>query len=269
MSISEKLCYSTIRIEGTIANGTFTGSGFFFHFLEDGNAYLPCIVSNRHVFEKALSVSLLFTCRTSEGKEYYERFNISDFPKAWIGHPNPNIDLGIIPIPLIISILKSKGKEPYYIPLSKLHIPSSKQVSDLCAIEDIIMIGYPDGIWDKTNNKPVARKGITATHPKYDFNGKKEFVIDAACFPGSSGSPVFILNEGAYSNGDGGINLGKRLYLLGILYAGPQHTADGKIVFSTIPSISTLTNIPNNLGIVIKSEELLAFEDELKKRLKT
>ena len=268
MSISEQLCYSTIRIEGTLTDGTFTGSGFFFHFLEEGDAYLPCIVSNRHVFKDAQSVSLLFTCRTSDGQEFYERFKISDFQKAWIEHPSPNVDLGIIPIPLIINILKSKGKEPFYIPLSKQLIPSKKQIHDLCAIEDIIMIGYPDGIWDETNNKPVARKGITATHPKYDFNGNKEFVIDAACFPGSSGSPVFILNEGAFSNGDGGINLGKRLFFLGILYAGPQHTADGKIVFSTIPSITTLTDIPNNLGLVIKSEELLAFEDEVRKRLK-
>lgn len=36
------------------------------------------------------------------------------------------------------------------------------------------------------------RRGITATNINFDYNGKKEFVIDAACFPGSSGFPVFI-----------------------------------------------------------------------------
>lgn len=52
------------------------------------------------------------------------------------------------------------------------------------------MVGYPDGIWDEFNNQPIVRRGITATHPKNDFNGKGEFLIDAVCFPGSSGSPV-------------------------------------------------------------------------------
>lgn len=267
MSISEELCYTTVRIKGYPANGEFTGSGFFFHFLNDENGYEPCVVTNRHVLLHAQTVSLRFTCLRADGIEYFENFNITDFQKAWIGHPNQNVDLGVIPISLLLRYLRLQGKEPHYIPLTKEYIPSIKQISELHAIEDIIMLGYPNGMWDEINNKPIARKGITATHVKYDFNGKKEFLIDAACFPGSSGSPVFILNEGVYSNGDSGINLGKRLYFLGILYAGPQHSADGKVVFSSIPSIITRTNIPNNLGLVIRSEELFVFEEELKKKL--
>jgi len=58
------------------------------------------------------------------------------------------------------------------------------QLGELSAIEDIIMIGYPDGIWDSINNQPIIRRGITATQPKNNFNGKQEFLIDAACFPG-------------------------------------------------------------------------------------
>lgn len=61
------------------------------------------------------------------------------------------------------------------------------------------MIGYPNGLWDSQNNLPIIRRGITATSVKKDYNGKKEFLIDAAVFPGSSGSPVFIFNEGSYS----------------------------------------------------------------------
>lgn len=57
------------------------------------------------------------------------------------------------------------------------------QLGELSAIEDIIMIGYPDGIWDSINNQPIIRRGITATQPKNNFNGKQEFLIDAACSP--------------------------------------------------------------------------------------
>ena len=49
---------------------------------------------------------------------------------------------------------------------------------------------------DEVNNKPVVRKGITATDIRLDYNGRKEFLIDAACFHGSSGSPVFLRKMG-------------------------------------------------------------------------
>lgn len=262
MSISEQLCYSTIRIEGKNGKGTFTGTGFFYHFLDDSNSCVPCIVTNRHVFQNAISISLVFTCRTQDEKEYIETVNISDFSKAWIGHPNSDIDLAIVPIAVILKTLQSKGKDPYYIPLTGTYIPNGEQLKELSAIEEIIMIGYPKGIYDEINNKPVVRKGITATQPKYDFNGKKEFLIDAACFPGSSGSPIFLLNEGLHTDGHSGVHFGNRLFFLGVLYGGPQHDAGGKIIFSTIPT--TITSIPINLGVVIKSEELLAFENVIR-----
>ena len=76
-------------------------------------------------------------------------------------------------------------------------------MDEIDAIEDIIFIGYPNGIWDSVNNMPILRKGSTATHPCLNYNGKKEFMIDAACFPGSSGSPVLIFNENGYKDKKG------------------------------------------------------------------
>lgn len=263
-SISDQISCCTVRIEGTSDKGEFSGTGFFYNFLTEGDSCVPCIVTNRHVFQEAKYISIVFTCSTKEGKEHHETVNISDFPKAWIEHPNPQVDLGILPIAYLINLLNGKGLTPNYVSLRKENIPTKEQIDKFNAIEDIVMIGYPDGIWDEFNNKPIARKGITATPLKYDFCGRKEFLIDAACFPGSSGSPVFILNEGAFAS-TAGITIGRRFFFLGILYAGPQHTAKGNIVFSH--DFKAITKIPNNLGLVIKAEELLTFEDELRKRL--
>lgn len=113
------------------------------------------------------------------------------------------------------------------------------------------------------NNCPVFRRGATATHPNTDYCGKKEFMIDAACFPGSSGSPVLLYNFGTYSDRQGNITVGTRIKLLGILCAGPQHTAAGEIVITNVPTASkpiSISRIPNNLGIIIKSERLRDFE---------
>ena len=98
------------------------------------------------------------------------------------------------------------------------------------------MIGYPNGIWDATNNMPILRKGITATHPNIDYEGRLEFLIDAACFPGSSGSPVFLFNTNGWTNRDGSMSLGSRVKLLGVLSSGPQHTTTGEVRIVTVPT---------------------------------
>ena len=66
---------------------------------------------------------------------------------------------------------------------------------NLDAIEDIIMVGYPNGIFDTTNNRPIVRKGITASDPKIDYEGKRLFMADIACYYGSSGSPVLVYKK--------------------------------------------------------------------------
>jgi len=93
-----------------------------------------------------------------------------------------------------------------------------------------------------------------------------------ACFPGSSGSPVILLNEGSFLDHiRGGMVLGgSRLLLLGILYAGPQFTAEGDIVTIDIPTRAERAAripVPMNLGMVIRSDRLLDFEEPLRRKL--
>jgi hypothetical protein len=140
-------------------------------------------------------------------------------------------------------------------------------LDELTAVEEILMVGYPSGISDRANNYPIFRKGITATHPANRYEDRDEFMIDAACYPGSSGSPVFLYNLGNYVSKQGGTVIGTRFLFLGILYAGPQYTATGQIKIVTIPERQdTLaqTSIPINLGNVIRASKLLDFETILK-----
>ena len=144
-------------------------------------------------------------------------------------------------------------------------------MTDLSALEEIVMIGYPIGLWDSINNMPIFRRGITATHPNLDYMGQEVFLIDAACFPGSSGSPVLLYNRGSYPNRQGGIVIDSRINLLGILYAGAQLTVEGEIKVLPVPTQMKpvpITKIPIHLGFVIKAKQILEFKPIIESILK-
>lgn len=270
---SELLTYSTVKIETTLADGRMsTGTGFLFSFLRNGESSVPTIVTNKHVVEGAITGKFVINQMDSQGNRSNKEkilFNIDKFTDGYILHPDPDVDLCIIPIASYLNQVQERKVKPYLFFLDSTIIPTGEQWSQLTPLEEIIMIGYPNGIWDQTNNLPIIRQGITATHPNIDYNGKKEFLIDAAVFPGSSGSPVFIYNEGSYPVPTG-LAIGNRVLLVGITYAVHQHTATGEIVIEEIPTHNkpiALSRIPNNLGLVIKSTRLKAFESILQELL--
>jgi hypothetical protein len=197
---------------------------------------------------------------------HHETFKFEKFPTLWFPHPSKDIDLCVMPIGPIFEQARGSGFQLFFRALDKTLLPNTAELDDLSPVEDITMVGYPNGLWDRVHNMPIFRRGITATHPRLDWNGRPEFLIDAACFPGSSGSPVFLLNEGAYVTKSGLHLGGGRLKLLGVLYAGPQHTVEGQIKIVTVPTVDmpvAFSTIPNNLGMVIRATALSELETAL------
>lgn len=270
LSLSEQLGYTTIRIESICNDGsTSTGTGFFYDFCVENGTRIPSIVTNKHVLSNSKIIKLTFTqADDNDNPIDTKHYNISiDSASAIIvNHADKNVDLCAIMIGHIATHFASKNQKIFVRSLNKENILTDYDKYDINALEEILMIGYPNGLWDNINNKPIFRRGITATHPKHDYCGAKEVMIDAACFPGSSGSPVFIFNQGIYKTKSGRLTSGDRLVLLGVLYAGPQHTVKGDVVIVNVPTKLTeiaLSTIPNNLGIVIKAERLLELENEV------
>jgi hypothetical protein len=269
---SEALTYNTVRLQCSLkSGGSSVGTAFGFEFLKQGEESIPALVTNKHVIAEA-DKGIFFLHKTQSGGGPIlgskAPVQLDNFEKRWIPHPDSSVDLCIMPIAPLLYEAREKGFEIFYTPFDKTLIPSSNELMELTALEDVIMVGYPIGIWDSHNNMPIIRKGITATHPAYDYEGKKEFLIDLACFPGSSGSPVLLFSSGTYHIRGGGTVVGSRIKLLGILYAGPQYTAEGEIQIVNVPTVQkaiTTSQIPSNLGICIKSECLLGFEPILQK----
>ena len=274
LSAAEQLMHTTVRLECELADGGIsTGTGFFFAFRVGDGQQIPLIVTNKHVVEGATSGTFVLTKRATDGSPQmgtHEVIKLDNFEALWHKHPDDIVDLAVFPIAPLLLSAEAQNISLFYITLDDSLIPTSETNESLSGVEDITMIGYPNGIWDTKNNMPIVRRGITATNPKLDYNGLPLFVIDCACFPGSSGSPVLIFNQGGYMDAKGNTFMGtNRVILMGVLFAGPQHIAEGEIQTIDIPLQQvpiSLSRIPNNLGFVVKSIKLLDFKPMLENK---
>src|SRR5438067_6089652 len=100
LSASEQLSYATVRIECDTSEGVSTGTGFYFGFCQRLNQFVPAIVTNRHVVHG--STSGRFHIHLAAGPDAipstHTRFDVPDFERYWIGHPDPDVVLCVMPI---------------------------------------------------------------------------------------------------------------------------------------------------------------------------
>ena len=168
LSIFEQLEFSTTRITVKSSdNRSWSGTGFFFNLVIDpvNSKSVPIIITNKHVVEGASELLFNFSKADEEGNPLYDVPNIVSFGamNEIIMHPDPDVDLCGIPFNKIVVALKALQYKSFYRTFDNTLIPTQKQLEELDAIEDILMIGYPNGLWDSKHNMPIVRRGITAT----------------------------------------------------------------------------------------------------------
>ncbi len=265
-SISEKTLYSTVRIETVDKNGSvYFGTGFFFRFYLRDSIVKDVIITNKHVVKNMVKGIFYFRLKDKNNSpisKSIEKFKIYDFEDKWRNHPDSLIDLCFFDLSLYNYYFNKINKPLFYIPIEASIIPTNTDLKSFFAMQEIVMIGYPIALWDSVNNFPIFRKGATATYPLYDYNGEKEFLVDIAAFPGSSGSPVFILDEGGYYDNRNNYRQSSRIFFMGVLYGGPQTYIQGKAFIpdqKTNNFYNVLSSLPINLGCVIKSSVILDF----------
>lgn len=263
---TEQLLFATVRIE----TESGVGSGFMFRFKVDDEKGIPVVVTCRHVVEGAtrgrfkLHLASTTDPKTPSGES--RLIELENFGQRWVSHPNPKIDLCAMPLAPLLAEAERRGLHPFFVQLDEALLPSAIELDELQAVENVLMVGYPTGLWDEVNNFPLFRRGVTASHPAFDYQGESVTVVDMACFPGSSGSPVLLLDQGAYAS-KGGITVGSRVKLLGVLFQGPTFSAEGEIVIKDIPTsqrASALTSVMMHLGFIVKSKELAPLGETLK-----
>lgn len=263
MTPSEQMLYSATRLT-TFKDGIPLqyGTGFIYAASLASGQVALLMVTNKHVLEDCDRVDM--TMHLGDGKSppsptgKFHSWQM-EFTGAPILHPDPDVDLCAIAIGGLLENAKNAGISPFILNLNKSVIPSPEQWEGFDAMEQVVMVGCPNGLFDEVNNLPIFRRGSTASDLTKDFQGKNEFLVDLACFPGSSGSPVFLYDTTGFDRMTGKFTVGKpRNFLLGILYAGPTITEQGAIVLSRQATFEISSMM--HLGQVIKSTALLEFD---------
>jgi hypothetical protein len=272
LSTAEQLPYLTVRIEAiSISGASSTGTGFHFGIDVGDNKSAAIVVTNKHVVNEADQISTYISLADQNHNPITGKFHrivVNDVGRKIFAHPDPSVDLAAFSLADGFLEMAKIGLIPFIRGFGAGDIPDPNLLKMLSPIEDIIMIGYPIGLRDEVNNMPIIRRGITATSYHIDYNGKKEFMIDCACFPGSSGSPVLIANRGVHLTANQGISYGEKFAFLGLLWGGPQFTAEGKIVVKPVPTNNVPVSrsaIPTNLGYCIKSSRVAELADMMMK----
>lgn len=217
------------------------------------------LVSNKHVLEGSQKLSITFHRRNvaSNLPELRQTitYQATSSKEVLFLHPNPEIDLACINMSSLVSQL---GSQIYYKFLDK-GVFANFTEPELDVGQRVIFIGYPENRYDQRHNLPILRSGVTASHPRLNYNGEAQFLIDAQVFPGSSGSPVFLnMKKAQYNRGQIIIGTGLPYLFVGVVSATMIRN---NIVTSAPTKLVGVSQEVIGLGLVFKATVLNGLID--------
>lgn len=251
----EQVFFATVRIAVAqeTGSGTSIGTGFLYRVPVANDRACIFLVSNKHVYGDGKSaIQLIFHKRDLADPNrpaLGETVTMQDtaFESILTVHPDPSVDVACLNV--------SKIGDPQLSIFCK-HISDDLMPDfdheQLLPGNDVWFIGYPENRFDTRNNLPILRRGYIASIPKVDFEGRREFLIDAQVFPGSSGSPVFTA-------------LGGKFRLVGVV----SQTMIKNEKLQVVPTAQALGVTQTlGLGIVLKSTLLRELLDAATQEIK-
>jgi hypothetical protein len=276
--ISLTWVHATVRVENEWGKG---GTGFLvIRRLEkekkQGKVFL---VTNKHVIhpdvesrQKAQSLTLYLNLREKDGTVAGKSFQVpltEDGHKLWREHPHPVVDVLAVDITAFVNShpnLENRGAD-----YSLFATPQILREENITEGEEILVLGYPLGLFHTRTHSPLVRQGIVATKigeriqirlrspsgepRRVEIPG---FLIDAAIIPGSSGSPV-VLKPIIGRKVKDKIEMGTATpYLLGIVSA--TETAAVRMEAHTFPALAGLGIVYDAATIQETIEQFFAPE---------
>ncbi len=256
--------YATVLIETSGDAGEGVGTGFAFKYSNDQ----IFLVTNKHVIENWYQTRLTFVKKARTGAPLIGKFVeivIEENESENLWFCNQNIDICIANFQNIERMKFRSTDELYVWPIPIELVPEqSEWAKEVVVGDEVLFFGYPDGLFDSYNMRPLVRRGILSTALELDFDGNSCMLIDAAVFPGSSGSPVFSVLGGGRLDGN-------PVVFIGVVSHAWYSGGDGCPASKPIPSSWNNNDERNSLslGTVIKSCNIVQTIDSYYKHLES
>lgn len=275
MPVEHGLVRSTVRLLAGASGVTPTsvGTGFFYKVIHPtAGIGKVLIVTNKHVVRGAEVIHFVLSSAVSAANlnEQHQPIDRKDEEVIWplagnlYLHPDPEIDLCAVDVTIPTGLVFGAGRQLRSMFLDSSWLPSAEDKKWMRDIEQVLVAGYPRGLWDKYNNMPISRVGTTATHPLARYQGKRNFLVDVAAFQGSSGSPVFSYEAPMFRRADGTYSPGTKVQFIGIVWAVVEWSVQGSLQVVEIPS--ALTQVPVvstslNLAVALHAEAIRDLDE--------
>lgn len=215
IEISE-LAFSVAQVECFTKNELIArATGFFYAF--DDNIYL---ITNRHVVRDTgaghLPDKLKLRLHTDASDIRRNGVYVVGLygwggRRQWLEHPT--VDVDVVAIPLDSRRLQADFVVRPFGPQN--HLPEEILVQ---VGEDVLVFGYPLGLYDVAYNLPLVRRGTLASFYPVPFGGRPYFLMECRLHRGCSGSPVLTKAGGLFQTRSASpeMFLSSGFYLLGV-----------------------------------------------------
>jgi V8-like Glu-specific endopeptidase len=184
------LIEATVRLEQPLPNQQSTvGTGFVVVDHRPDGAPRTVLITANHVFQNMPrdSAQVGFRRRDAAGAWRYAPIKVRLRDAAgeplWTRHPTQ--DVAAIELP--------DGVAPSALPLQAL---GGQRVLEAIGIEpgdEMMVLGYPDGVSANAAGFPILRAGRVASYPLSPADRYPTYLVDFNVFGGNSGGPVYAL----------------------------------------------------------------------------
>jgi Trypsin-like peptidase domain len=192
VDLSIDLIQATVQVEQPLGDGTRTvGTGFLVSDpTPDGKPRILLVTAN-HVFRKmpGAIATIGFRIENADGSWRYapEPLKIRDGDKElWIHHPDRDL--------AVISISPPPAFAKAAIPEDWLAGDDTFAKEGLTPGDEMMALGFPEGLSANTAGFPIVRTGRVASYPLSPSAAFPTFLLDFNVFPGNSGGPVYVEN---------------------------------------------------------------------------
>lgn len=192
--------------------GKSTGSGFFYFVyapeakIEGDPHWIPFtyihlyIVTAKHVIQpKRISEIVKFSYAVRVGEKDHVIWHQLELPGKELGRrlhlcPDKDVDVAVVDVNDQLSaevkqLLDERAQVLAFQGPSSRNFPGNMPI-EINPGDDVIVIGYPLGIYDKFNKLPILKTGLLSTPIGTHFDGKSGFLFDFKYYEGLSGSII-------------------------------------------------------------------------------